>query len=628
MKNTSGKITAFLLAFLLILSICLPNVKRHGDDDVYAAESGLSLENFHIRIKNRFLKDGDIITKGQEMTLEFDWSITNTSKRNKFSADIYGEGISVCDYPKTVMYDAMERAVGTWWVEDKTFSIELNEAFISETNISGGASLDFLITVQMPDGEYDTVTDLIVGDAVIRNVKVDLTMQESKLNLGKNKSRLAYMDSDGNICQPYRVSISALYGPVTLKNVSDTPAGLELLEQSVITTEYPDGNVAEYDSWEALNVALQSFELQESERITLDYVMKILDKKAALMEEENTVSNQFSVAYITNQKTEKMAAVSDEGIYLNKPSVRKTGQITEYGKNNEPKKVRWTVTLNPGILHGSRETETETEAETETETAMITALKDASGVYEEEDAACFSDGLTLDDFTYNESDGSYSLTYESLVNGFLMDVDHFHLSHGFSVTFLIDGEELVYRTPGVIGDDMKEPSEVIGDDMEETTDMIGTDKEEAQEDTPQELLELKEKPSETYRNSIDYKISINLNELNRKNKLSTEDVIHIEELLPDGMQLIDSSAQENVVCKWYDQWADEPEWKTTNSGSWDWKLHTAKYSVSDQKLNLDIQLTDAALDTLNSAGMTEQYLLVISYSTQLDKAGAQDLYEY
>ncbi len=596
MKKHLRKITAFLLTLLMILSICLPNANRHGANDVYAAENGLSLENFHIRMKNLFLKDGDIIMNGQEMSLEFDWSITNTSKRKKFSADIYGEGITVCDYPKTVMYDAMERAVGTWWVEDKTFTIELNEAFMSKTNIVGGASLDFLITVQTPDGEYDTVTDLIVGDAVIRNVKVDLTMQESKLNLGKNKSRQTYMDSDGNLCQPYRVSISALYGPVTLKSVSDTPAGLELLEQSVITTEYPDGSMEEYDSWEALNTALQSFELQKSERITLDYVMKISDKKAALKEEETAVSNQFSVDYITNQKTEKTTTVSDEGIYLNKPSLRKTGQITEYGKNNEPKKVRWTVTLNPGILHSSREAET----------AMIANLKDAPGMYGKEDADCFSDGLTLDDFTYNESTGSYSLTYESLVNGFLMDIDNFHLSHGISATFQLDEEELVYRTPGV----------------------IGTDIEEAPEDIPQELLELKEKPSETYRNSIDYEIRINLNELNRKKTLSTEDTIHIEELLPDGMRLIDSSAQEKVICKWYDQWVEEPEWKTSSSGPWDWKLHTAKYSVADQKLNLDIQVTDATLDVLQSAGPTEQYILVISYSTQLDRAGAQNLYEY
>ena len=488
MERKSKKITAFLLAFLMILSVCLPSAGSLGlngvnaeSDSGYeenagmdisnatsgdatteaaqatteaeyittgnaltgmpapianentpmpiaAGDDGLTVDNFKVKVNGEELKDGDTVQNGAPFEVSFDWYIENNSHKEgfEFEVDLGAENFSINNYDRSELKNKAGKSVGEWWIEDGKMHIQLNDDFVNESYIDGGANLKGTISAGK-DGEEDQKKEQFkIGDQVYE-VTVRFS-NESGLGVDKSSDGDAYLDG-GKLYQKFKIVLSQWNGKVTLDQITDSPQGFDMDSARNFEIKMPDGTTQSFTSFSQLNSALKGKELSDNQNIEITYEMAVTDIEAAMQESSSApLKNTVTVDYKNNMDQEKQG-IDDSYPNIPRPYVEKSGNVvTENGKTY----VDWTITVDPGLF----------------DLDDLSAVKDTLGAHLE----LADTSIDLDDLVEELKNGNGSYTYRTEVDSSILGSPvTTTVSNKVNVKFDVNGKQYLYEKEGYVG---------------------------------------------------------------------------------------------------------------------------------------------------------------------------------
>ena len=512
MERKSKKITAFLLAFLMILSVCLPSAGSLGLNRVNAeadsgyeestgmdlsnatstdasteaaqatteaeyittgdaltgmpapianentpmptaaGDDGLTVKNFKVKVNGKELQDGDVVTNGAPVEVTFDWSIQNNSHVKDFDVDLSVENFTINDYAESDLKDNSGKVVGKWWIQDGKIYFHLNDEFVDESEIDGGARLEGNVAAEKVGDDARQEKDFKIGDSSYK-VNVDFN-NESWLNVQKSADGSAYIDENNNkLYQKFKLNFDTNWsGKVTLGDVTDQAQGF--MDDSVrnLTVQFPDGTTSNYSNWSELQSALNGQELDTQQNIVVTYEMAVEDMKDAMLQTPTKeLDNTVNATYKDNKNQEK-SAKSTASPKIPRPSVQKSGTVSEPDTNGDIY-VEWTITIDPGVFSGD-------DIQTVVDTLDANLSLEDSSI----DLNNLKNNLT------KNSDGTYSYTYKTKVNDEVLGSPlQKEVSNDVTVTFEVDDNKYEYSDEALVGiqpDDILD-KEAVGYDAKE-----------------------------------------------------------------------------------------------------------------------------------------------------------------
>lgn len=270
-------IIALALCFVLVTVSVVVTKQVNAE-----SEGGLTITNPEIKVGNEPIEKGQKLKNGDEVSLGFDWHIDNTAtdKTGKFSVSLDATGIHIPDVPRSPLYNHNNQAVGNYYIEDGVLYIELNDDYLEESELRGGANISGTVSFEQGSGPDVQNREVSFGG---KSCDVEVSFSDgSGLTLSKSADGSAARNSDGSFNQKYKMSLYAWGGSVSDINLQDVPgAGFGGLTGN-ITAEGQS-----FDSWEALNSWLGSQTLKSGEQIEISYEMKV-DSDVLAQGAENT----------------------------------------------------------------------------------------------------------------------------------------------------------------------------------------------------------------------------------------------------------------------------------------------------------------------------------------------------
>ena len=497
MERKSKKITAFLLAFLMILSVCLPSAgslglnrvnaeadagyeesadmdlsnATGGDASTEAAQdpteeeyittgnalsgmpapianentpmpimledNGLTVDDFKLKHNGQDITKDTIVKNGDNITAEFDWSIKNNSHIKDFWVDLGAENLNISDFPLSDLKDENQIVVGQWEIKDGKVHFVLKDEFVQQSEIKGWVTLDGTVDADKGTGEDRQDKEFSIGGDTF-HATVDYS-DTAYLTLTKAADGSAVLDeTDGKLYQKFKLSLynwNNDNASITVNGLQENPVGMDVSGIRNITVVMSDGTEEKVSSWEELQKKLENQELEANKTITITYEMPVTDAKDALKQKpDNPPINNIEVDY-TNNKGEDLKANGSAAPNISKPSILKAGSVVK--ESNGDVYVEWTITVNPGMLDWNN----------------LDFVKDSLDAN-----LTLLDGSTLDlnnlKDQFQNKDGVYTLTYRTKVSPDLLGSPFGHsVNNKVEMQFTVNKDVFVYDASADVGID-------------------------------------------------------------------------------------------------------------------------------------------------------------------------------
>ncbi len=425
------RLWAWLLTVCLLVGM-LTGLSGTGRSFFASANSdteGLTISNFAFYVQDVsgewVVPEGmENLENGQPAKVEFDWAIANNSHVKNFSVDFteYATNFSISnvgsvDNQKDLLDESGEK-VGTFYVTDGIFYIELNDDFVERSNITGkDAYFEGQLSADSLDDEGKA--EIGFGD-VVYTVPIDLNLPTSFVSFYKSTGATTYGE-DGTIYQEFTITLNGS-GTSTDIKVNDTPG-----EMLGAPTNITIDGVA-YSG--VFPIAIDKIE--DGQKIEIKYQCAVDD--SALTPDANFWSapyqNKANITYTNSDDEEIKSNDFSAGVGVQKPTIHKSGVYTAPtqtwgwgGWTTTPGKVDWTITINVGDLDISN----------------FSNFSDVLGDYLTADGIDLSN-VTIADFVKG-TDGVYRYTYSTTVDSEASDADgSVALKNTASVSVTYDGE--------------------------------------------------------------------------------------------------------------------------------------------------------------------------------------------
>lgn len=385
------------------------------------------------------INDSTQVREGQRVEFSIFWRLDNTDNRTEFSLDLQKylklQNLSISD-AQGKLANLSDEVIGTFVIKDGILTYYLDNTIEHSGERVGGA--DFTGEVKTNLGPSADGTKIDIGiDGQKKEVIYDAQVQESSLNVNKSNNadgKSIYWKGDA-LYQDYTVSLYAYNGEVTLGKLTDT-FGNGLTDMSDIKIKYAPSGLKLADSYTSITSlanALNGKVLDANQSIQFTYSMKLVDSAdIAQMYPAKSYKNKVSVAYKTNKGNTGSKEAETE-VYFNKPSINKSGAISEDGT-----KAIWTITINLNDMYKSG-----------------TALSDYIKKALEDTLGDDNTGKTISTIPVNKftgSDGRYTYMYETdLSEDFISAVSKQSLKNTVTATI----KDRDYTATGYVGKEGK-----------------------------------------------------------------------------------------------------------------------------------------------------------------------------
>lgn len=436
LSSSKVKALSAVLVVVMLAQLLSNGVGVVADAETTSTTDGLTISNFEFQVQNSegewVTPDADTtVTNGQLAKVTFDWAIANGTGASKFSVDFtqYAKNFAIIDVGSVDeqwnLLDSNGTKVGTFYVTNGIFYIELLDEFTSKSNISGTDAY-FEGEIAASGTDDDGKAEIGFGDATY-TVPVDLNIPKSHVTFWKGSGNTTYAD-DGVIYQEYVITLQGS-GTSTNVVVSDTPGSMLGTPGSITI----DGEA--YSG--AFPITIE--QIEDGQTIEIRYVCavdsSVMSQSANLW--GDTYRNKASITY-TNNKDENISSNEySANVTVNRPYIGKSGTlVTETTGTGEEAivdmYVDWTITINVGDLSFD----------------VMSNLSDVIGDYQ-----TLCDGYsmpTLDAFT-EISEGVYQYTYRTQVSQEAVESEgSVALNNTVSLDYTYDNETYSMSATGTV----------------------------------------------------------------------------------------------------------------------------------------------------------------------------------
>ncbi len=427
MKQETRKRWRTILASLLCFAMVITMV--HGTNLKVYAESGQpTVTHYEATYVDddgvtKDLTDGAVLKNGQQLSLGFDWEISNDDNIREFDIAIDLKNVNMQSRDRVPLRDSSGNVVGEFSVTDNVIHCKIDPSKIDQnrSDVTGHFDLNGFVDVDNKDDAASKDAMLKIGD-VQTHVTVKYDLVDSSIDVQKNAGTLTVDPDTGELYVPYTVTLTGRNGKSTIKSILDSTAAQNSPLLGAYDIVYD--NVT-YTSMEELSDALAGKELYAGDVITITYKEKI-DFGIYDTSKSWNKDNTFKVDYKKNTGGDGSNNNTCWGFNVSgAPSVNKSGSLNG-------NVITWTVTVDPGVMSWDD----------------VTDVKDILGNYQDYTQVGFT--LRKEDFVKNSS-GRYEATYTTTVDDSVMDsVGAVNLKNEADITFTHDGKDYTYKGEGKV----------------------------------------------------------------------------------------------------------------------------------------------------------------------------------
>lgn len=380
---------------------------ENEDIDADQSNSDLNVSSMKIQYKDKNgnwqnLTAGTLLEEDTQLQMEVSWNLRNGSSDNQYIVDLEDITENI-NFPNVGIQDYIldGKKVAEYRIEGNKFILDITDPDYRNQSSGRYGTFGLNGTVSLGGKTYKYNEPYEIG---LKNntilVKYDDGSEAGVLSATKTLD--GAMADDGT--QKYKVTIKATKGDITNITITDTPGnGLSNASAITVINNGGTGIGATYGSISDLNSALNGKKLEKDQTIELTYTMKAdisdIYKQNNALNYENKMEISGEDSHGGTQKQWPTAKIS-----VNKPSVGKTGKVSEDGT-----KVTWEIEISLGKFDQHDAANTTSDQLRNELSGLITHFKDQIP------AGCTQTDLTLDDAEITYNSGKYKLTYTTAI---------------------------------------------------------------------------------------------------------------------------------------------------------------------------------------------------------------------
>jgi pilin isopeptide linkage protein len=431
MEKKCKKLIALLLAFLMVLSVCLPNVgfsvndasaKGNRNSDIEVAtptdameetaeiqkfSAGENAETESLTVSSLELSKmtsdgvweavstGQSIPNGTSLRLSFNWEVNNTATQIdkdievSYDLNLFGFELENITTGKVYFSDSTGVEMGTYTIIDGVFTVTIKKDYYNEhSDKNGKAQLEGVLDVDQTANEDKNDVTLSAGGQTWP-ITVTYDKLESVASVSKELNGSVTKDDDGNLIQSYKVTVKCLYDDITNLSLTDTPG------KYITSIKDFTYNGETYDSIaDVVAAATNSGSMSKDENFEFTYNAIISEDCYAQNTDWDGTQNTITTTYKSNTDGdgEESHTSSTAQFSVNKPSVSKSGSIIDDGAT-----TKWTISINCGDF---------TWDDVDLSSAIDTYKENITG------GAEITKTFSKSDFTASNDGKTYTYTYE------------------------------------------------------------------------------------------------------------------------------------------------------------------------------------------------------------------------
>ena len=360
-KSGLSRVAAFVTAFALFLTVFLvyPQSAAVLAEDGGYHQSGdgysINVKAADILINGKAITEGMQVKDGDNLSFNFVWSMDQRPDATQIIFDLSSllKGVQLTN---KVLNDPQGR--GSYTISGTQLIMQLDTSKFQDENLSGGVSFDGVIKIDSSKVDESGKFQLNIFDVITNVVVPDYI---PKATVDKSHSGQIYMGSNGEYYADYSI---------TVKNQS-TQRAIE----NVKVTDVPSSAVTDIACSDSFAKTADGYvfdigDIAPGGSKVITYTAKL--DKTALANGSGTLQN---TAKVTSDNADEVSDVDWFG--YSKPSTDKVGTA-----DKDAKKVKWTITVDPGFLKDKV-----------ADGSLTYSLKDILGA----DSGAFTDGTTAYD---------------------------------------------------------------------------------------------------------------------------------------------------------------------------------------------------------------------------------------
>ena len=345
MKGMHKRVIAGALTFCMVFTTMFSNAMLAASAD----ETGgnVNLTEFKVTIGGKSPEEAGPIQDGQELKIDFTWSLSNDDRTNTvFAADITPlQNIVLVNYPEADLIVDGYGVVGKYSIMGNRFVITLNkddggdgQEFYEDNDRRGWAHITGSIKVNDSNAKDGDELEYKIGTT---SGKFEYDKQVTASTLGVSKSAQGKVEKVGDKYQPiFRVTVRANNGDISGITLTDTMgSGLSNLS-NVKVVETTSDSFAVGSSYADVNAPFSGVTLEKDTYVTLEYTVDVNPSVYSANVDGNAFKNKIKATYKDNLSQDQVTETGDVSVEVNRPSISKEGKIPAGEKYAE-----WVITI-------------------------------------------------------------------------------------------------------------------------------------------------------------------------------------------------------------------------------------------------------------------------------------------